>query len=84
MDQDAAMRIDLSPRESEIEQLLIRGYSQVNISAVLGISENTAGVHTRHIYAKRGVHTQIDLLLAFLERNNIWKFKGEPHVSTAD
>lgn len=63
-----------TPREREIEELLCRGYSQENIAAILGRSVSTVSVHTMHLYQKRGVHTQVELLLAYLERRGIKVF----------
>ena len=55
----------LSPREREVLELLGHGYGSGYIAAQLGISENTARTHTRHIYEKLGVSSRealIDLL----------------------
>ena len=57
-----------SPRELEVELLLCHGYSQENIAAILNRSVNTISVHTLHLYRKRKVHTQIELLHAYLKR----------------
>jgi DNA-binding CsgD family transcriptional regulator len=66
-----------TPRELEIEDLLCRGYSQENIAAILGRSVNTISAHALHLYRKRGVHTQVGLLLAYLERKGIFVFPDE-------
>jgi DNA-binding NarL/FixJ family response regulator len=65
-----------TPRELEVEDLLCRGYSQENIAASLGRSVNTISAHALSLYRKRGVHSQIGLLLAYLERRGIVVF---PH-----
>src|SRR6201986_346221 len=57
-----------TPRELEVEELLCRGYSQENIAAIFGRSVHTVSVHTLSLYRKRGVHTQVELLLAYLHR----------------
>ncbi len=66
-----------TPRELEIEDLLCRGYSQENIAAIFGRSVKTVSVQARSLYRKRGVHTQVGLLLAYLERQNIFVFGDE-------
>jgi DNA-binding CsgD family transcriptional regulator len=66
-----------TPRELEVEDLLCRGYSQENIAAIFGRSINTISAHALSLYRKRGVHTQIGLLLAYLERRGIVVFPHE-------
>jgi DNA-binding CsgD family transcriptional regulator len=64
-------------RELEVENLLCRGYSQENIAAILGRSVNTISVHALSLYRKRRVHSQVGLLLAYLERKGIFVFPHE-------
>ena len=64
-------------RELEVEDLLCRGYSQENIAAILGRSVNTISVHALSLYRKRKVHSQVGLLLAYLERKGIFVFPPE-------
>jgi DNA-binding CsgD family transcriptional regulator len=64
-------------RELEVENLLCRGYSQENIAAIFGRSINTISAHALSLYRKRGVHTQVGLLLAYLERKGIVVFPHE-------
>jgi DNA-binding CsgD family transcriptional regulator len=66
-----------TPRELQVENLLCRGYSQENIAAIFGRSVNTISVHAMSLYRKRGVHTQVGLLLAYLERKGISVFGDE-------
>jgi DNA-binding CsgD family transcriptional regulator len=66
-----------TPRELEVEDLLCRGYSQENIAAILGRSVNTISAHALSLYRKRRVHTQVGLLLAYLERKGIFAFPHE-------
>ena len=61
-----------TPRELEVEHLLCQGYSQENIAAIFGRSINTISAHALSLYRKRGVHTQVGLLLAYLERKGIF------------
>jgi DNA-binding CsgD family transcriptional regulator len=69
-----------TPREAQIEELLCRGFTQLNIAARLKISASTVSVHALNLYRKRGVCSQIDLLLAYLKRNAIFEF---PEVQEA-
>jgi DNA-binding CsgD family transcriptional regulator len=66
-----------TPRELEVEDLLCRGYSQENIAAIFGRSVNTISAHALSLYRKRRVHTQVGLLLAYLERKGIFVFADE-------
>ena len=66
-----------TPRELEVEDLLCRGYSQENIAAIFGRSVNTVSAHALSLYRKRRVHTQVGLLLAYLERKGIFVFPHE-------
>lgn len=67
-------------RELEVEDLLCRGYSQENIAALLGRSIHTISKHVLNLYRKRGVHSQVQLLLAYLERRDIFVFADERQV----
>ena len=72
-----------TPRELEVEDLLCRGYSQENIAAIFGRSVHTISVHALSLYRKRGVHSQVELLLAYLERKGICVFpEDEGHCSS--
>ncbi len=66
-----------TPRELEVEDLLCRGYSQENIAAIFGRSINTISAHALSLYRKRRVHSQVGLLLAYLERRGIFVFPHE-------
>lgn len=66
-----------TPRELEVEDLLCRGYSQENIAAIFGRSIHTISVHALSLYRKRGVHSQVELLLAYLERKGISVFPDD-------
>lgn len=48
----------LSPRETEIVELVARGCSTRQIAARLFISENTIQDHLKHIFEKVGVHSR--------------------------
>jgi DNA-binding CsgD family transcriptional regulator len=51
----------LSPRESEIVQLILQGHSTPSAAALLDIAEGTVKVHRRHAYAKLGITSQAEL-----------------------
>jgi DNA-binding CsgD family transcriptional regulator len=71
----SSAEVEPTPRELEIEDLLCRGYSQQNIAAIFGRSVSTISVQVTSLYRKRGVHTQVELLLAYLERKGIFVFR---------
>ena len=48
----------LSPRESSVLKLLVRGCSQKQIAATLGISHHTVADYLKSIYAKLGVNSR--------------------------
>ena len=45
----------LTPRESEVAELLVRGLTNREIAALLFITQSTVKVHIRHVYEKLGV-----------------------------
>ncbi len=56
----AVMR--LSPRERAVAQLLVEGYSSVNIAARYSLSTNTVRTFMRRLYDKLGVFNRADLV----------------------
>jgi|GEM_PF-803406 len=50
---------DLTPREREILQLVLAGYTNKAIAAEIFISEKTVEFHLDHIYTKIGVRTRL-------------------------
>ena len=58
----AAERFALSPRETDVFLLLIRGYSRARIAKELVVTEETVKSHVKGIYQKTGVHTKQDLI----------------------
>jgi DNA-binding NarL/FixJ family response regulator len=65
-------RTRLTPREREILQLLAEGKSNKEVSALLGISVNTAEAHRANIMLKLGVHSLAELV-HYAVRNRIIK-----------
>ena len=60
-----AVEFDLTRREEEILQLLVRGRTASRIAETLCITTATTRTHLRNIYAKLGVHSQQDILDMF-------------------
>ena len=57
---DAALR--LSPRERQVFELILRGLTNKEISAQLGISESTAKFHVSAILKKCGARSRLDVV----------------------
>lgn len=57
-----AIRYELTPRETEVFELLARGRSVPYVRDALVISKETAATHAKHIYAKLGVHSRQELI----------------------
>ena len=60
----------LSPRESEVLQLLAEGLSAAVIAKRLSVSTVTVRNHLQHIQNKLGVHSQVDTV-AYAYRHNL-------------
>jgi DNA-binding NarL/FixJ family response regulator len=50
---------DLTPRELEILQLILAGYTNKAIAAEIYISEKTVEFHLDNVYTKIGVRTRL-------------------------
>lgn len=57
-----AKNAGLTPRESDVLQLLARGRNRQFIADKLFITEGTAKTHIKHVYRKVGVHSQQELI----------------------
>lgn len=55
----------LSPQEQAICTLILRGATNRQIAGSLSISENTVETHLRHIFAKTGVESRVQLVARF-------------------
>lgn len=64
MEEQNAKNFNLTPREMEIADLLIKGHSYANISESLFIAMPTVKTHVRNIYRKVQVNNKIELLNA--------------------
>ena len=58
----AALAFGLSPRETEVFYLLLRGRSRAYMAKDLVVTEETVKTHIKGIYQKAGVHTKQDLI----------------------
>lgn len=56
----AKTRATLSPRESEVHELLAQGLTNEEIAKLLYISLSTTKVHVKHIYEKLGVRSRLE------------------------
>lgn len=61
--------LELSRREREILELLLRGLSNKEIASDLSISVPTVKIHIRHIYEKLHVRCRVDLLVKFSDNS---------------
>jgi len=53
----------LTPREQQVFALVGRAFSNLQISAALGISPDTVHNHVSSIFKKLGVHDRLNLLI---------------------
>jgi LuxR family maltose regulon positive regulatory protein len=56
----ATPKQSLTPRESEVHELLVQGLTNEEIAALLYISLSTTKVHVKHIYEKLGVRSRLE------------------------
>lgn len=56
----ARPRQDLTPRESEVHELVAQGLTNEEIARLLYISLSTTKVHVKHIYEKLGVRSRLE------------------------
>jgi DNA-binding CsgD family transcriptional regulator len=62
----AAAKLGLSPREKVVVEYLLQGYSNLNIAAILGLSESGVKFHVRNIFARAKVSSRTELLATLL------------------
>lgn len=58
---------DLTRRERQITQLLLRGHSSKSIARELGIAPGTVMVHKRNLFSKLGITSQFELFSRFID-----------------
>lgn len=63
--------MNLTKREAEVERLLLKGRSLKEAAFELGIAENTADHHRRHLYRKRGVSNRMGLAREAVKRGDV-------------
>lgn len=61
----------LTPAESRLLRLILNGLRLCDASDELGITQNTARTHMKHIYAKTGAERQVDLVRLGLNWNSL-------------
>ena len=61
---------DLTPRESEVLDLLAENASTAEIAQRLGLSTATVRTHVKHVLRKLGVHTRADAVAAARRRRD--------------
>ncbi len=59
--------LSLSPREQEIARMVMKGYPNKTIAAVLDISVWTVGTHLRRIFSKLGVGNRASMVAQLLD-----------------
>jgi DNA-binding CsgD family transcriptional regulator len=63
----AKTRATLSPRETEVHELLAQGLTNDEIARLLYISLSTTKVHVKHIYEKLGVRSRLEAARALCD-----------------
>ena len=66
-----AAREELSDREKQVLAAIVRGRSNKEIAAALGISENTVKVHTTRVFEKLQVADRMEAITAAISRGII-------------
>ena len=59
----------LTPRETEIMNLLIKGYNNPDISKKLKISPHTTKAHLASIYGKFNANNRIEAIIMYIKEN---------------
>jgi DNA-binding CsgD family transcriptional regulator len=60
-------RAELTPRETEVHELIAQGLTNEEIARLLFISLSTTKVHVKHIYDKLGVRSRLEAARALRE-----------------
>jgi DNA-binding NarL/FixJ family response regulator len=68
---DGGAADELSAREREVLERLVRGASNKAIAANLNVSENTVKTHISHIFAKLGVQSRAEAVAAAIQRGMV-------------
>ena len=59
-------RSELSPRERDVVEYVLKGHSSEAIGRILGISPGTVRIHRKNIYSKLGINSQGELFSKFI------------------
>lgn len=71
-DDDARRRLErLTPRETEILDLMAKGHSPEDIVKLLSMSPNTLRTHTQNILMKLGVHSKMEALVLAIHHGKV-------------
>lgn len=57
---------ELTSREQEAHDLLVQGYADMNIAAIMGCSYETVKTHLKAVRAKTGCATRLDVVTKYL------------------
>lgn len=68
----------LTPRETEVIAMVLRGYSSAAIGARLAISDETVKVHRKNAYRKLDISSQAQLFSIFIQALDLDNTAGEP------
>lgn len=68
---DTSEKVELTPREEEILELMVDGLGNCEIAARLGISRRTVEFHVSNILHKLGVSSRIEAILWAKERGRV-------------
>ena len=60
-------KLNLTDREAAIVELVLQGFSSESIGLTLAISTGTVKVHSRNVYRKLGISSQMQLLSVYLK-----------------
>lgn len=62
VDREFITRYGISPREAEVIELILKGYTNKKIGDELFISFTTARTHVSHVFEKTGVKSRVELV----------------------
>ena len=69
---DAKRRLErLTPRETEILELMAKGKSSEDIATMLTMSPNTLRTHTQNVLTKLGVHSKMEALVLAIRHGKV-------------
>lgn len=79
------MKAKMSTREKQVADMVVRGASNKEISATLGITEKTVKFHTTSIYRIAGCKTRSQYIVKWYRENYVPKQKeGERDASSIE